>query len=312
MFLLVAALFALIYAFLVMIAYATGAGTPIIFAALAFVIVGFQFLIGPKIVEWSMKVKYVDQMEAPKLHQMIDRLARDAGIPKPKVGIAQVGIPNAFAFGRSKQNARVCVTVPLMKMLDDAELEAVLGHEIAHIKHRDVVVITALSVIPMICYFIFQSFFFSSLFGGRSRNGGGTIAIAGIAFVVYFISNLLVLYASRIREYYADQESYELTGKPHELASALYKMIYGSARVKPEDLKALEGMRAFFATDPGRAKKDTTDLMAADVNSDGKIDSHELRQFAENAGSISTFEMFMELFSTHPNPVKRIKRLGRL
>lgn len=312
MFLLVAALFALIYAFLVLIADLTGYGTPIVFAVLAFVIVAFQFLIGPKIVEWSMKVKYVDEMEAPKLHQMIDRLARDAGIPKPRVGISQVGIPNAFAFGRSKRNARVCVTVPLMKMLDDAELEAVLGHEISHIKHRDVVVITALSVIPMIAYFIFQSFFFSSMFGRRDRNMGATIAIAALAFVVYFISNLLVLYASRIREYYADQGSVELTGKPHELASALYKMIYGSTRVKPEDLKALEGMRAFFATDPGRAKKDTIDLMAADLNRDGKIDPYELQQFADSTGSISTFEHFMELFSTHPNPVKRIKRLGRL
>jgi heat shock protein HtpX len=312
MLLLVTALFALIYAFLVVIAYATDLGTPIIFAVLAFLIVAFQFMIGPKIVEWSMKVKYADEMEAPKLHQIIDRLARDAGIPKPKVGIAQVAIPNAFAFGRSRKDARVCVTVPLMKMLDDAELEAVLGHEISHIKHRDVVIITALSVIPMIAYFIFQSFFFSSLFGGRNRDSGGTIAIAALAFVVYFLSNLLVLYASRIREYYADQGSFELTGKPHELASALYKMIYGSTRVKTEDLKALEGMRAFFATDPGRAKKDMADLMHADVNRDGKIDPHELQQFATNAGSISTFEHFMELFSTHPNPVKRIKRLGKL
>ncbi|HDM36782.1 MAG TPA: peptidase [Candidatus Syntrophoarchaeum butanivorans] len=310
--LVVAALFAIIYAFLSLIAYAAGLGTPIVFAILASVLVGFQFLIGPKIVEWSMRVRYVDEMEAPRLHRLIERLARDAGIPKPRVGIAEVPIPNAFAFGRSKRDARICVTRALLNMLDEGELEAVLGHEISHIRHRDVAVITALSVIPMICYFIFQSFFFSGLFGGRDRNNAGLLAVAAVAFIVYFVSNLLVLYASRIREYYADEGSARLTGKPHELASALYKMIYGSVRVKREDLREIEGIRAFFATDPTRARRDIVDLMSADINRDGKIDPYELRRFSAEAGSVSTLERFMELFSTHPNPVNRIKRLGNL
>lgn len=306
-------LFAVIYALLIVIATFVGAGTPLIYAVLAFVVVAIQFFIGPKIVERTMRVRYVSEQEQPELHRMVSELAMKAGIPKPRVGISEISIPNAFAFGTSKKTARVCVTRRLMEMLKRDELEAVIGHELAHIQHRDMVVITALSVIPMICYFIYISFFWSGIFGGggRSREGGvSMMAIALIAFVVYFISNLIVLYASRVREYYADAGSAELTGKPHELASALYKMIYGSAGAKPEKIKKEMGsMRAFFAADPVTARNDLKDLRAADLNRDGKIDEYELRAFAESA-KVSRADRMMELFSTHPNPVSRVKRLG--
>ncbi len=309
-------LFAVIYALLIVIATFTGAGTPIIYALLAFVMVGIQFFIGPKIVERSMRVRYVSEQEQPELHRMVTELAMKAGIPKPRVGISEIAIPNAFAFGTSKKKARVCVTRRLMEMLSRDELEAVLGHELSHIKHQDMVVITALSVIPMICYFIYFSFFWSGIFGGgmgRSRDGAlPMMAIALIAFVVYFISNLIVLYVSRIREYYADAGSAELTRKPHALASALYKMIYGSAAAaaKPEKVKKeMESMRAFFAADPVTARRDLKDLRAADLNKDGKIDEYELRAFAERAKATRA-DRIMEIFSTHPTPVSRVKKLG--
>lgn len=305
-------LFAVIYALLAVIATYMGAGTPITYAVIAFALVAVQFFIGPKIVERSMRVRYVSEQEQPELHRMVTELAMKAGIPKPRVGISEVPIPNAFAFGTSKKTARVCVTRSLMNMLTRDELEAVLGHELSHIKHSDMVVITALSVIPMICYFIYFSFFWSGLFGGgRNREGGlPMMAIAVIAFVMYFISNLIVLYASRVREYYADAGSVELTNKPHELASALYKMIYGSAGLKQEKVKKEFGsMRAFFAADPMTARNDLKDLRAADLDRNGKIDEYELRVFAENA-SVSRTDRAMELFSTHPNPVSRVKKLG--
>jgi len=309
-------LFAVIYALLIVIASrlgGTGSGMMIIYALLAFVVVAIQFFIGPKIVERSMRVRYVSEQEQPELHRMVSELAMKAGIPKPRVGISEISIPNAFAFGTSKKKARVCVTRRLMEMLKRDELEAVIGHELSHIKHRDMVVITALSVIPMICYFIYISFFWSGIFGGggRSREGGASMmAIALIAFVVYFISNLIVLYASRVREYYADAGSAELTGKPHELASALYKMIYGSAGAKPEKVKKEMGsMRAFFAADPITARNDLKDLRAADLNKDGKIDEYELRAFAERAKATRA-DRIMEIFSTHPTPVSRVKKLG--
>jgi heat shock protein HtpX len=305
-------LFAVIYALFAVVATVAGAGTPLVYAVLAFGLVSVQFLIGPKVVELTMRIRYVSEAEQPELHRIVSDLAMKAGIPKPRVGISEIQIPNAFAFGTSKRNARVCVTRRLLEMLNRDELEAVLGHELSHIKHRDMVVITALSVIPMICYFIYFSFFWSGIFGGgRSREGAlPAMAIALIAFVVYFISNLIVLYASRIREYYADAGSAELTQKPHELASALYKMVYGSARPGTEKItKELGSMRAFFAADPMTARGDIKDLSAADLNRDGKIDAYELKMFAERA-QVGRAERLMELFSTHPNPVVRVKRLG--
>ena len=306
-------LFAVIYALLIVIATFTGVGTPIVYALLAGGLVAVQFFIGPKIVEKTMHVRYVSETEQPELHRMVTELAMKAGIPKPKIGISEIAIPNAFAFGTSKRKARVCVTRKLMQMLSRDELEAVLGHELSHIKHHDMVVITALSVIPMICYFIYFSFFWSGLFGGGGRDREGALpmmAIAIIAFALYFISNLIVLYGSRIREYYADAGSAELTKKPQELASALYKMIYGSAGLKQEKVKKeLGSMRAFFATDPVTARGDLKDLSAADLNRDGKIDAYELRLFAERA-RVSRADRLMEIFSTHPNPVSRVKRLG--
>ncbi|MGB7002645.1 MAG: zinc metalloprotease HtpX [Halobacteriota archaeon] len=306
-------LFAVIYALLIVIATFTGVGTPIVYALLAAGLVAVQFFIGPKIVEKTMHVRYVSETEQPELHRMVTELAMKAGIPKPKIGISEIAIPNAFAFGTSKRKARVCVTRKLMQMLSRDELEAVLGHELSHIKHHDMVVITALSVIPMICYFIYFSFFWSGLFGGGGRDREGALpmmAIALIAFALYFISNLIVLYGSRIREYYADAGSAELTKKPHELASALYKMIYGSAGLKQEKVKKeLGSMRAFFAADPITARGDLKDLSAADLNRDGKIDAYELKIFAERA-QVSRADRLMELFSTHPNPVSRVKKLG--
>jgi len=311
-------MFAVIYALLAVVASFVGMGTPLIFALLAFAIVALQFLIGPKIVELTMRIRYVSEREEPELHRMVSKLAMKAGIPKPRIGISTIPIPNAFAFGTSTKTGRVCVTELMKSMLNSDELEAVLAHELSHIKHRDMAVITALSVIPMICYFIYFSFFWSGIFGG---NGGGDskeggipmMAIGIIAFILYFISNLIVLYASRVREYYADAGAAELTDKPHALASALYRMIYGTARVgvNTEKMKKEWGsMRAFFAADPMTAVGDLNDLRAADRDKNGQIDERELRAFAERAKA-NRIERVMELFSTHPNPVSRVKMLGK-
>lgn len=152
MFLLIGALFAIVYAIVTIIGTAMGINNFYFYLFLALVLMLIQYLIGPKIVEWSMKVKYVDESEYPRLHQMIDELARNAGIPKPKVGISPTNLPNAFAFGRSRKDGRVCVTGGILNLLDENELKAVLGHEITHIVNRDVLTITLLSVIPMLMY----------------------------------------------------------------------------------------------------------------------------------------------------------------
>ncbi|MDI6860045.1 MAG: zinc metalloprotease HtpX [Methanocellales archaeon] len=303
----VAVMCAILFALFSVIGLLTGVGaTPIFYAILALVIVGFQFMIGPKMVERFMNVRYVSPSEQPRLHAIIDDLATKAKIPKLKVGISPIPIPNAFAFGKTKRDARVCVTKELMSRLNEDELRAVLAHELSHIRHRDVVVITTLSVIPMICYFVFYSFLFSSM--GRRRGASAAMAIALVAFVVYLITNLLVLYASRIREYYADRGSAELTGKPYTLASALYKIVC-STRIDKERLKSIEGMKAFFATDPSKARKEVTELRKADLDMDGHLDAYEVEVLAKGA-KISIIDGIMELFSTHPNVVKRISRLS--
>lgn len=141
---------------------------------------------------------------------------------------------------------------------------------------------------------------------GQRRDASAAMIIALVAFFVYLLTNLTVLYASRIREYYADKGSAELTGKPYTLASALYKIV-SSTRIDKDSLKSIEGMKAFFATDPSRALKEVSDLRKADINMDGHLDAYEVQLFAKEA-KISTIDRILEIFSTHPNVVKRISR----
>ena len=197
-------------------------------------------------------------------------------------------------------NKRLKITI------NKKELEAVLGHEMSHLKHRDVAVITLISVIPMICLFLARGMLFSS-----DRKGGA--AVIGIAaFAFYFITNLLVLYGSRIREYYADAGSVALGNEPHYLASALYKLVHGSAKANPIALKQVEGMKAFFANDVSRAHDEIREIAHLDLDKSGHIDEHELAQMKGKHIKLGFFSKAMEVMSTHPNMLKRIKALSEL
>ena len=300
-------LFGILYLIIMLISSYFGFGGPLIFAFFGIVVVFIQYLVGPKMVETMMHVHYVSEQEAPNLHAMVEDLAMKAGIKKPKVGVAEINVPNAFAFGRSKGDARICVTRGILKLLDKEELEAVLGHEMSHVRHSDMAVMTLISVVPLICYYIF----ISTLFSGRNNNGGG--AIVGIAALgAYLVGQLLVLFVSRSREYYADQGSIELGGKPHKLASALYKLVYGSATANKDEVKEVEGLKAFFVNDISDAGNEINDLQQLDVNMDGVISEEELSRLRYSDTSISTGQSIMELLSTHPNMVKRVKRLSEL
>ncbi|MDD5496744.1 MAG: zinc metalloprotease HtpX [Candidatus Omnitrophica bacterium] len=309
MYLLMAVMFAVIYAIISMVSYSLGVSNFYFYLILSFVIMFAQYMLGPKIVEWSMRVRYIKDSEYPELHGMIRSLAERAGIPVPRIGIAQISIPNAFAFGRTRKDGRICVTEGILKLLDQEELRAVLGHEMSHLKNRDVLTITILSVIPMILYRIAWQFLF---FGGRrQRSGGGNTALVGLmAFVFYFLTNLLVLYASRIREYFADKGSIDLGNKPSRLASALYKLVYGSARMNKEAIKDAEGLKAFFVNDPSRAASEFNDLRQLDLDRSGTISDYELKVLQDKKVSLNFGNRLMELLSTHPNMLKRIKRLS--
>ena len=308
MYLLTAVLFAVIYAAISMISYSLGVTNWSFYLILSLGIMLVQYMIGPKIVEWSMRVRYIKDEEYPELHQMVKELSIAAKIPTPRIGIAQIAIPNAFAFGRSMKDGRICVTDGILRLLDKDELKAVLGHEMSHIKNRDVLTITILSVIPMILYRIAWQFLF---FGGRrDRNQSSGVIVGIAAFLFYFLTNLLVLYASRIREYFADKGSMDLGNSPTKLASALYKLVYGSARLPKEDLREVEGLKAFFANDPSRAIKEFRDLRSLDIDGSGTISAAELESLHGKNIKVSFGDKAMELLSTHPNMLKRIKRLS--
>lgn len=307
LYLLLTIMFGIVYAVIVMIANMMGISGFIFYAVIAGGITLVQYMMGPKMVEWSMKVKYVSETEAPELHNMVGELAQKAGIRKPRIGIAKMNIPNAFAFGRWGKDGRVCVTEPLMKLLNKGELKAVLGHEISHLRNRDVATITMLSVIPMILWYVAWSFMFS-----RRSERGNTAMIGIVAFLLYFITNMLVLYASRIREYYADLGSVKLGNTPHDMASALYKLVYGNAKIPKESLKQIEGYKAFFANDPSRAANELKELRQVDLDMSGTIDENELKSLSSMDVKIKTSDKLMEILSTHPNMVKRVKHLSEL
>ncbi|MDD5044998.1 MAG: zinc metalloprotease HtpX [Candidatus Omnitrophica bacterium] len=310
MYLLIALMFSIVYAIVYMIAYALGLRNIYFYMALSLAMLVLQYMLGPKLIEWSMRVRYLKPGELPEIQSMVKSLAISAGIPIPRVGVSEIPLPNAFAFGRWKSDGRVCVTEGILKLLNEKELKAVLGHEITHIKNRDVLTITLLSVIPLILYQLAWQMFYMG--GGRSRREASlpVWAIGLIAFLAYFITNLLVLYASRIREYFADRGSVALGNPANELASALYKLVYGATRTSREAVHQVEGLKAFFVNDPSCALKEFKELKELDTNFSGTIDAAELSLLRNKTVRLSTSEKFLEIFSTHPNMLKRIKKLS--
>ena len=306
---LVTLLFGLIYALVVVVGRVflhVGDFTFYFIISLAMMLI--QYLIGPKMVEWSMHVRYIKREEQPRLYSMVEGLAMRAQIPVPRIGIAQVSLPNAFAFGRSLRDGRVCVTEGILKLLNEEELKAVLGHELTHLKNRDVLTITLLSVIPMVMYRIAWQFLF---YGRRRDERGANTALIGLAaFLFYFITNLLVLYASRIREYFADRGSILLGNRPAVMASSLYKLVYGSARMDKESLKQTEGLKAFFVNDPSQAINEIKELSQLDLDKSGTIDASELELLRNKKVHLGFGDRLLELLSTHPNMLKRIKQLS--
>ena len=310
--LLLIAMFAVIYGIVTMAGTYMGVTNFYFYLILSFGIMFVQYLIGPKIIEWTMRVKYIKKEESPALFAMVEQQSQLAGIPMPRVCISESAAPNAFAFGRGVRDGRVCVSRGIMNLLSHEELRAVVGHELAHIKNRDVLTITLLSVIPMIMYRIAWHFLFYG--GGRRGNdrGNNTVLIGIAAMLFYFVTNLLVLYASRIREYYADKGSVELGNSPSALASALYKLVYGSARLDRETLREGEGLKAFFINDPSQAMHEIRDLRQLDLDKSGTIDPMELNTLQNKTVKLKFGDYLMEAMSTHPNMLKRIQHLSSL
>jgi len=307
MWLLLTVLFWIVYAIVVMVGASMGISDFYLYLIISVGFMFIQYMIGPKIVEWTMRIRYIKREENAPLYQMVEDLANRAQIPMPRVCISEMEIPNAFAFGRTLSDGRVCMTQGILRLLNRDELRAVIGHEISHLKNRDVLTITLLSVIPMIMYRIAWSFMFH---GRRRSERDNTILIGLVAFLFYFITNLLVLYASRIREYFADRGSIALGNHPSQLGSALYKLVYGSARIDKESLREAEGLKAFFVNDPSRAAQEIRDMKQLDIDRSGTIDPGELAMLRNRDIRLSFTDHLFEILSTHPNMLKRIKHLA--
>jgi heat shock protein HtpX len=235
-----------------------------------------QYFFSDKLVLWSTGARILQKDEYPELHRTVEKLCKEADLPLPKIAIMQSPVPNAFATGRSPKHAVVACTDSIMRLLNNDELEAVLAHELAHVKNRDILAMTIASFIAMIASMIMQSFFFSAILGGRNREGGGGAIIWIVSIVVYAVSTLLILALSRYREFAADRGSALITKNPKALMSALSK-ISGRMDAVPREAKAkVEAANAFFI------------IPALSGRS------------------------FMELLSTHPPLEKRIANLEKI
>ena len=214
-----------------------------------------QYWFSDKIALWGMHGRLVTPEEAPELHGVVDRLCALADMPKPRVAIADTDIPNAFATGRSPKAAVVCATTGLLRRLDEPEVEAVLAHEISHVAHRDVAVMTIASGLGMMAGLLTRAMFYAGLFGGGNRNDQNGSQLAAmeaivmlVSIVVYAISFLLTRALSRYRELAADRSGAILTGRPSVLASALVKVTGEMSRIPTGDLRKAEPFNAFFFT----------------------------------------------------------------
>ena len=212
-----------------------------------------QFFTADKLALHAMGAREVSPQEAPELHAMIERLCIQADLPKPKIAVAYTEMPNAFALGKSQKSATVCATTGIMKMLSPAELEGVMAHELAHVKNRDVVIMTIASFFASVAATILQFGFF---FGGGhddEDSGPSFLVILLASLAVYVISFFLMMALSRYREFVADRGAALVTGRPSALASALRKISSGMDRLPQQDLRVANELSAFFISSPKQA-----------------------------------------------------------
>lgn len=266
----------------------------------------FQWLISPYIIDALYHTRELPESENPKLHQIVEHLSQKSGINKPRLMVAQIPIPNAFAYGSPIAGTRVAITSGLLKTLDSEEVEAVIGHELGHLKHRDVQIMMFVSLLPALLYYIAYSLIISSWYG-RQREGGGSAALLGIGLIAFsWILNMFILYLSRLREYYADRHSALIVDEgPRKLSEGLAKIVNTTKNMRKtkKETQHLNAFKALFIADPDRASIDSMEISRFATSSDQKLVQDILSQ------ELTTADRIAEAFSTHPNIIKRLKAL---
>ena len=278
----------------VLLAAKVGGGAIVFFA----VILGAGLTFGSlfysdKVALRASGAQEVTPAQAPQLHGIVDRLCALANMPKPRVAIAQTDMPNAFATGRNSKNAVICVTTGLMRRLDREELEGVLAHEMSHVAHKDVVVMTIASFVGILAGLLVRFAFYGELFGGGGRgrggnnnNGGGLpilLIVLLVGIVTYAISFLLIRLLSRYRELAADRAGALLTGQPSKLASALTKVSGAMAAIPTKDLREAQPLSAFYFAP---ALKPNTTTLSTIFSTHPSLE-RRLRQLSEISGQLS-------------------------
>jgi heat shock protein HtpX len=243
-----------------------------------------QWYFSDKMVLWFSGAKIVSREQLPQVHEIVEKLVQRSNLPKPKVAVVNTRMPNAFATGKSHKSSVVAVTTGLLDILDYDELEAVIGHELSHVKSRDVLVLTLASIFSIVASFLMRYAMFGAMFGGggyggdRSRNNAGVamLIVILVAVVTWIVSFIITRAISRYREYAADRGSAAVTGKPMELASALTKISGSMHKVPQQHAQRFQSLNAFFI----------------------------IPAFSSNS--------LVNLFSTHPPVEKRIQKLKEM
>jgi len=215
-------------------------------AIIASAVILAQWYFSDKIVLWTSGAKIVSKNDYPKLHEIIERLASKNGIPKPKVAVVNTQVPNAFATGKSPKSSLVAVTSGILNLLDDDELEAVIGHELTHVRSRDILVLTLASVFSTVAWYLAQFGFFGGIQSRNRDSAGTTIIVIVVAIVTWIVSFLIIRAISRYREYAADRGGAAMTGNPDKLADALLKISGKMNNIPTKEIERVQKLNAFF------------------------------------------------------------------
>ncbi len=275
-----------------------------VWISISLVMLFVQWYFGPALIKWITKAKELKESEAPELHQLLANLARTAGIPKPKLYVVNDASPNAFAFGRTQASSGIAVHTGLLETLNKQEVEAVIAHEVGHIKHRDVTVMTIAAVVPIVLYYAVL------IFGGgsrdRNRGVGSFILVWFGAIIAQFLGQLLVMWLSRQREYYADAFSAYATKKPTNLMSALAKITYKLAPTQQRQQgEGYSVMKSFYIAEPSLAERQMAAEVAGALQAGDEKAVMEAIRKEKSRGA-------MELLMTHPLTAKRMEALMKL